>query len=106
MSRVKVAFACRRNDSSGEEFAHHLKLADCAKFIACSVEGFAHRGSCFRSKRATFCGRIDWHCATPSSPATQLERRAMEVSQAQCRLYPQPCHPLCAVGILLLSEPD
>jgi hypothetical protein len=72
MNRVKVAFACCRNDSSGEEFAHHLKLANCAKFITRSVKGFAHRGCCFRPKR-TFFGRINWHCATPTSPATQLE---------------------------------
>jgi hypothetical protein len=34
MTRVKLAFLCCRNNSLSEEFAHHLKLADGAKFIA------------------------------------------------------------------------
>jgi hypothetical protein len=79
MNRIDLAFACRRDNSSGEEFAHHLKLPDCAKFIARSVKGFAHRGGFFRSKRATFCGRIDWHCALP------LTARRLNLSDEQWR---------------------
>src|ERR1700747_3030697 len=72
MSRVKLAFECCRNNSFGEKSAHHLELADRAKFIACSVKGFAHRGSCFRSKRALFCEGINWHGPLPLTPLSRI----------------------------------
>jgi len=58
-NRVTLTPACRCNNSLGNDFAHHLKLADFVKLFAGSVKGFTHRRSRLRPKHAMFQGGID-----------------------------------------------
>ena|GEM_PF-6703929 len=69
---VKLTSARRRNNSFGEEFAHHFGLAGIVQLVAGSLKGFTHRRSCLWFKRVMFDGGIDWHAATPAEPGARV----------------------------------
>jgi hypothetical protein len=56
-SRITLTDSYRRNNSCGDDFAHHLGLAGVSKLFKGSVQSFAHRRKCFGSERSRFYGR-------------------------------------------------
>ena len=51
-NRVALTKFCRGNNSSGDDFAHHVRLAGVVKLFEGRFESFTHRRDLFRSERS------------------------------------------------------
>jgi hypothetical protein len=49
---ITLTESCRCNNSSGDNFAHHVRLADVLKLFDGGFEDFTHRRNCLRCKRS------------------------------------------------------
>ncbi len=57
-NRVALTNCCRGDNSFGDDFAHHFRLASVLKHFAGSFERFADRRSCLRVERTRWHKRM------------------------------------------------
>src|SRR6266436_3013488 len=84
-SGVTLTNSCRRNNSSGDDFAGHLRLAGLVKLLAGSFERFTHYRNHLRFERSRSYEWTNWHDRYPPQhiPANLLipHHRGVNVGQ-------------------------
>jgi hypothetical protein len=64
-SRVALTGSGRRNNSSGDDFTRHFRLAGFVKLAAGCIERFTHRRNRLRLERSRLQERMNWHGRYP-----------------------------------------
>ena len=89
-NRVTLANSCRCNNSSGDDFARHSRLARLVKFFARGVESFTHHRNHFRFESSGLYEWTNWHGRYPPPQLRARPKLEMERGDSQVQFGQRP----------------